>query len=44
MERESLHSFVEFECFFAQLSEQDQRLVGVNKVLMFVKSIDQKER
>ena len=40
----AMHAFVEFECRFAQLSERDQRLVGVEKVLMFVKSIDRKER
>jgi hypothetical protein len=39
-----MHAFVEFKCRFAQLSEQDQRLAGVEKVLMFVKSIDRKER
>ena len=40
----AMHAFVEFECHFAQLSERDQGLVGVAKVLMFVKSIDRKER
>ena len=39
-----MHAFVEFECLFAQLSERDQGLVGANKVLMFVKSVDRKER
>ena len=39
-----MHAFVEFECCFAQLSEWDQGLVGVNKVLMFVRSINRKER
>ena len=40
----AMHAFVEFECHFAKLSKRDQRLVGVDKVLMFVKSIDLKER
>ena len=39
-----MDAFVEFECRFAQLSERDQGLVGPNKVLMFVKSVDRKER
>ena len=39
-----MHAFIEFESLFAQLSNLDQRLVGVDKVLMFVKSIDLKER
>ena len=39
-----MHAFVEFECRFAQLSELDQRLVGEDKVLMFVKSINRNER
>ena len=34
------HTFLECERRFAQLSLWDQRLVGVDKVLMFVKSID----
>ena len=38
--RSAMDAFVEFECRFAQLSERDRRLVGVNKVLLFVKSID----
>ena len=40
----AMHAFVEFECRFAQLSELDQRLVGEDKVLMFVKSINRNER
>ena len=40
----AMHAFVEFECRFAQLSERDQRLVGDDKVLMFVKSINRNER
>ena len=40
----AMHAFVEFEYRFAQLSDRDRRLVGVNKVLMFVKSIDRNER
>ena len=40
----AMYAFVEFECHFAKLSKRDQRLVGVDKVLMFVKSIDLKER
>ena len=39
-----MHALIEFECRFAQRLEQDQRLVGLDKVLMFVKSIDLKER
>ena len=37
-------AFLEFERCFAQLSEREQRLVRVDNVLMFVRSIDQKER
>ena len=37
-------AFVDFEHHFSQLSEREQRLVGVDKVLMFVKSIDRMER
>ena len=37
-------AFLDFECQFYQLSEWEQRLVGVDKVLLFVKSIDQRER
>ena len=40
----AMHAFIEFECRFAQLSERGQGLVGANKVLMFVKSIDRKQR
>ena len=40
----AMHAFVEFECCFAQLSKLDQRLVGDDKVLMFVKSINRSER
>ena len=39
-----MHAFIEFESLFAKLSEWDQRLVGVNKVLVFVNSINLKER
>ena len=38
-----MHS-LSFECQFAQLSERDQGLVGVNKVLIIIKMIDRKER
>ena len=41
--RSTTQAFLEFEHHFAQLSEREQRLVGKNKVLMFVKSIDRKE-
>ena len=37
-------AFLEFEHRFARLSDQEQRLVGEDKVLMFVRSIDRKER
>ena len=37
-------AFLEFKRCFAELSEREQGLVGVDKVLMFVRSIDQKER
>ena len=37
-------AFVDFEHRFSQLSEREQRLVGVYKVLLFVKSIDRRER
>ena len=40
----AMHAFVEFECRFAHLTELDRRLVGVDKVLLLVKSIDQKQR
>ena len=39
-----LMTFLEFEFHFAQLLEQDQRLVGMNKVLLFLKYVDQEER
>ena len=37
-------AFLEFERRFSQLSEREQRLVGVDQVLMFVRLIDRKER
>ena len=37
-------AFLEFERCFAQLSEREQRSVRMDKVLMFLRSIDQKER
>ena len=40
----AMDAFLEFECRFAQLTGLDQRLVGVDKVLLFVKSIDRRER
>ena len=36
-------AFLDFEHRFSQLSEREQRLVGVDKVLMFVKSVDRRE-
>ena len=38
------HAFLEFERHFAQLSEWEQGLVRVDKVLMFVRLINWKER
>mgnify|MGYP006970544030 CR=1 FL=1 len=40
----AMHVFLEFERRFARLSKRDRTLVGVDKVLLFVKSIDRKER
>ena len=40
----AMDAFVEFEFRFAQLMERDRRLVGVDKALMFVKSINRRER
>ena len=37
-------SFPDFDSSFSQLSEQEQRLVGVDKFLLFVKSIYRRER
>ena len=37
-------AFLEFDHRFARLSEWEQRLVGEDKVLMLVRSIDRKER
>ena len=37
-------AFLEFECRFGKLSGQEQQLVGVNKLQMFVLLIDRKER
>ena len=37
-------AFLEFEDRFAQLSEREQGLVGMDKVLMFIRSIDRKKR
>jgi hypothetical protein len=34
----------EFERRFAQLPEREQRLVGTDKIMLFVRSIDQAER
>ena len=39
-----MKAFLEFERRFAQLPELEQRLVRVDNVLLFVKSIDLKER
>ena len=40
----AMDAFLKFECRFAQLTDLDRKLVGVDKVLLFVKSIDRKER
>ena len=40
----AMHAFVDFERRFAQLTELDRRLVWVDKVFLFVKSIDRRER
>ena len=37
-------AFVDFERRFSQLLDREQRLVAVDKVLLFVKSIDRRER
>ena len=37
-------AFLEFGWLLARLPERDQRLVGVDKVLLFVRSINQAER
>ena len=37
-------AFVDFECRFFQLSKREQRLVRVDKVLLFVKSIGRRGR
>ena len=42
--RSATQSFLEFEHRFAQLSKREQRSMGVDKVLLFVRSIDRKER
>ena len=42
--RSATQAFLEFEHRFARLSERERRLVGGDKVLMFVRSIDRKER
>ena len=42
--RSATQSFLEFEHRFAQLSKREQRSVGEDKVLMFVRSINRKER
>ena len=39
-----IRAFAELECRFAQITELDRRLVGVDKVFLFVKSIDRMER
>ena len=36
----AMQAFQEFEHHFAQLSEREQQLVGLDKVLFFLKSID----
>ena len=40
----TMQAFLDFESHFSQISEREQRFVGVDKVLMFVKSIDRRER
>ena len=42
--RGATKAFLEFGRRFAQLTEQEQRLVGAEKVLLFVSSIDRAER
>ena len=42
--RGAMKAFKEFERCFTRLPEREQRLVGVDKVQLFVKSIDQMER
>ena len=42
--RSATQVFLEFEHHFAQLSKREQRLVGMDKVLLFVKSIDRRKR
>ena len=37
-------AFLDFERRFSKLSEREQRLVGVDKVMLFVKLIDRRER
>ena len=37
-------AFLDFDRHFSKLSEREQRLVGVDKFLLFVKSIDRRER
>ena len=40
----AMDAFVQFQSYFAQLMERDQRLLGVDKALLFVKSINRRER
>ena len=42
--RSAMKAFQEFEHCFAQLSKRDQRSVGVDKVLLFFKSVHREER
>ena len=39
-----MEAFREFERRFAQLSERDRRLVGVDKVLLLLKTVRHEER
>jgi hypothetical protein len=42
--RNVMDAFREFECRFSQLSEWERRLVGADKVLLFLKTIHHEER
>jgi hypothetical protein len=42
--RSATEAFREFDHPFSQLSDRDQQLVGANKVLLFLKSVNKKGR
>ena len=42
--RGAMNAFLQFEQRFARLPEREQRLVGAEKFLLFVRSIDRAER